>query len=89
MHASHDTTTAPRSLFTHKLSRKLLEKYETFYIFAISFVYFTEYSKLNPHLFSRYLPNILPPTDPALLDQYAEEAHQVQEHIAGMNDFAR
>ncbi|BFZ01788.1 hypothetical protein BsWGS_04827 [Bradybaena similaris] len=47
-----------------------------------------EYSKLNPHLFSRYLPNILPPTDPALLDQYAKEAHQVQEHIAGMNDFS-
>uniref|UniRef100_A0A0B7ANJ5 Uncharacterized protein n=1 Tax=Arion vulgaris TaxID=1028688 RepID=A0A0B7ANJ5_9EUPU len=45
------------------------------------------YSKLNPHLFSRYIPSILPPTDPALLDQYAQEAHQVQEHIANMNDF--
>ncbi|XP_059152001.1 CDK2-associated and cullin domain-containing protein 1-like isoform X2 [Physella acuta] len=43
-----------------------------------------EYSKLNPNLFSRYLPNILPPTDPALLEQYAQEARRVQEHINSM-----
>ncbi|GFS02647.1 CDK2-associated and cullin domain-containing protein 1-like [Elysia marginata] len=46
-----------------------------------------DYSKLNPGLFSRYLPNILPPTDPALLEQYAEEARRVQEHISSMTDF--
>ncbi|XP_005089489.1 CDK2-associated and cullin domain-containing protein 1 [Aplysia californica] len=46
-----------------------------------------DYSKLNPGLFSRYLPNILPPTDPTLLEQYAQEARKVQEHIAGMHNF--
>lgn len=47
-----------------------------------------DYSKMNPGLFSRYLPNILPPTDPSLLQQYAEEARRVQEHIANMSDFS-
>ncbi|KAH9500100.1 CDK2-associated and cullin domain-containing protein 1 [Bulinus truncatus] len=42
------------------------------------------YSKLNPALFSRYLPNILPPTDPAYLDQYAQEARMAQQHITNM-----
>ncbi|GFO46310.1 Cdk2-associated and cullin domain-containing protein 1-like [Plakobranchus ocellatus] len=46
-----------------------------------------DYSKLNPGLFSRYLPNILPPTDPALLEQYAEEARRYQAHIANMSEF--
>ncbi|CAL1533065.1 unnamed protein product [Lymnaea stagnalis] len=41
-----------------------------------------DYSKLNPALFSRYLPNILPPTDPSMLEQYAMEARRVQELIA-------
>jgi len=41
-----------------------------------------DYSKLNPALFSRFLPNILPPTDPTMLGQYAREARSLQEHIA-------
>uniref|UniRef100_A0A0B6ZYN5 Cullin N-terminal domain-containing protein n=1 Tax=Arion vulgaris TaxID=1028688 RepID=A0A0B6ZYN5_9EUPU len=45
-----------------------------------------EYSKLNPLLFSRFLPSILPPTDPALLEHYAQEAHYLQKHLASTND---
>ena len=45
----------------------------------------TDYSKLNPGLFSRYLPNILPPTDPTLIEQYAQEDRRLQEQIASMH----
>merc|ERR1712226_170355 len=40
-----------------------------------------ECAQLRPHLFAKYLPNILPPCSEAELGRYIEEARQMQKDL--------
>ena len=53
----------------------------------ISTFYLPEYAKLKPELFSKYIPNVLPPTCVANLDQYVEETKKMQEEIHSLPGF--
>lgn len=46
-----------------------------------------DYVKLRPELFSKYIPNVLPPTCVANLDQYVEETKKMQEDIHSLPGF--
>jgi len=61
---------------------------EIYYIRALLFL-FPEYAKLNPALFSKYIPNIFPPTTVTDLDIYVEETKQLQRQIHNLPDFQR
>ena len=41
----------------------------------------SEFAQLRPHLFARYIPNILPPTSESDLDKYIEETRQMQRDL--------
>jgi hypothetical protein len=43
--------------------------------------FFAEYADLRPHLFARYIPNVLPPTQADELDRYIEETQQMQRDL--------
>lgn len=45
------------------------------------------YVKLRPELFSKYIPNVLPPTCVANIDQYVEETKKMQEEIHSLPGF--
>lgn len=47
----------------------------------------SEYAKLKPELFSQYIPNVLPATCAANLDQYVEETKKMQEEIHSLPGF--
>lgn len=40
-----------------------------------------EYADLRPHLFARYIPNVLPPTQADELERYIEETQQMQRDL--------
>lgn len=46
-----------------------------------------EYAKIRPKLFSRFIPNILPPTCAANLEQYVEETKKIQEEMHSLPGF--
>lgn len=46
-----------------------------------------DYARLRPQLFSKYIPNILPPTSVSDLDKYAEETKQLQQELHCMPEF--
>ena len=48
---------------------------------------FSGYVKLRPELFSKYIPNVLPPTCVANIDQYVEETKKMQEEIHSLPGF--
>lgn len=47
----------------------------------------TEYAKMRPQLFSRYIPNIHPPTHVSELEQYVEETKLLQQEIHSLPGF--
>lgn len=58
-----------------------------FVYFELSFFCFSEYAKLNPQLFSKYIPNIFPPSTVLDLDKYVEETRQLQREIQNLPEF--
>ncbi|XP_052773256.1 CDK2-associated and cullin domain-containing protein 1-like [Mya arenaria] len=46
-----------------------------------------DYANLKPSVFSKYIPNILPPTSVTDLDRYIEEARLMQEQIQSLPEF--
>lgn len=46
-----------------------------------------EYAKMRPQLFSRYIPNIHPPTHVSELDKYVEETKLLQQEIHSLPGF--
>ncbi|KAL4232145.1 CDK2-associated and cullin domain-containing protein 1 [Mactra antiquata] len=45
------------------------------------------YAKMRPHLFSKFIPNIHPPTNVAELDKYVEETKLLQQEIHSLPGF--
>ena len=49
---------------------------------VFSFLYFyPEYANLNPQLFAKYIPNVLPPTKMEDLPLYIAETQRLQEEL--------
>ncbi|XP_072177697.1 CDK2-associated and cullin domain-containing protein 1-like [Diadema setosum] len=48
-----------------------------------------EYAQLNPGLFAKYIPNILPPTRLEDIPVYIEETQRLQRELTGCQDFNR
>jgi len=48
-----------------------------------------DFAKLRPHLFAKYIPNILPPCSETELTNYIEEARQMQRDLRTHPDFIR
>lgn len=46
-----------------------------------------EYAMVNSSLFARFIPNVLPPTTLANLEQYIEETRQMQQQMNRLPDF--
>lgn len=46
-----------------------------------------EYAQMKPHLFSRYIPNIHPPTHVSELAKYVEETRKLQQEIHNLPGF--
>ncbi|KAK7482053.1 hypothetical protein BaRGS_00026745 [Batillaria attramentaria] len=46
-----------------------------------------EYASVKADLFARFIPNVLPPTNLASLDQYIEETRQMQQQLVGLPEF--
>lgn len=47
----------------------------------------SDYAKLKPELFSKYIPNVLPPTCVTNLDQYVQETKKMQEELHSLPGF--
>ncbi|XP_038071053.1 CDK2-associated and cullin domain-containing protein 1-like isoform X2 [Patiria miniata] len=48
-----------------------------------------DYAELNPGLFAKYIPSILPPCTVENLSDYIEETHQMQIELLSQQDFNR
>lgn len=48
---------------------------------------FSDYAKMKPSLFSRYLPTVLPSTSVHDLEQYIAETRQMQEDMKMIPEF--
>lgn len=58
-------------------------------IIFLLFFLFTDYAKLKPELFAKFIPNIFPQTLMSDLDRYIEETKQLQKEINELPEFNR
>ncbi|XP_006816026.1 CDK2-associated and cullin domain-containing protein 1-like [Saccoglossus kowalevskii] len=47
------------------------------------------YAQLKPYLFAKFIPNILPPAQEDLLEQYVEETRQMQQELIERQGYSR
>lgn len=48
-----------------------------------------DFARIYPHLFAKYIPNILPPARADELPLYIEETHRMQQELVTSDDFRR
>ena len=48
-----------------------------------------DYAQLNPALFAKYIPNILPPTRLEDIPVYIQETQRLQQELTGCQEFNR